>query len=74
MPRWLPREAAHVFDLSENERHHCDTTARATYRDIANDGSRNFEYWFLNNSLADQQLRMRERMVTTVGNQRILPI
>jgi hypothetical protein len=71
MPSWLPREAAHIWDLSENERHHWDTTARATYRAIAADGARYFELWFRNGSLAEQELAMRARMVTTVARQRI---
>jgi transthyretin-like family protein len=71
VPRWLPREAMHVFTMSEDERHHWDTTARDTYRSIVSDQSRYFEQWFLNESLPDQQLKMRERLVTTVGRQRI---
>jgi hypothetical protein len=70
-PRWLPREAQHVFDLSEDERHRWDTTARATYREIVADQARNFEQWFANGSLPEQQRRMRERIVTRVGQQRI---
>jgi hypothetical protein len=71
MPSWLPREAQHIFDLSENERHNWDTTARATYRAIAADGARYFEQWFRNGTLADKQLEMRARIVTTVATQRI---
>jgi hypothetical protein len=71
MPSWMPREAQHIYDLSENERHHWDTTARATYRAIAADGARYFPQWYASGSLPEQERKMRERMVTTVARQRI---
>jgi hypothetical protein len=71
VPAELPREALHIWNLVENERHHWDTTARATYRAMMSDLQRYWEQWFQNGSLADQELAMRARLVTTVAKQRI---
>ena len=55
----------------EDERHHWDTTARATYRAIMQELERNTDTWRQKGTVEQQELALRERMVTTVAKQRI---
>jgi hypothetical protein len=71
MPSWMPREAQHIWDLAETERHHWDTTARATFRSLAADYTRYADGWFRNGTLDDQGRNLRAQFVTTIASQRI---